>query len=68
MEEIYELEAAKLQQCVESKAKVLIYVTNGYQIRGRIVDFDGNVIVVRADGLEQMVYRHAVSTIALPKA
>lgn len=68
MEEIYELEAAKLQRCVESKTHVTIYTINGFQIHCRVVDFDRNVIVVTENGAEKMVYRHAVSTITIPKA
>ena len=67
MEEIYELEAAKLQRCVESKAQVVLYTTNGYQMRCVVVDFDRNVIVIEGNGAEKVVYRHAVSTITMPK-
>lgn len=68
MEDIYELEAAKLRRCVESKKEITIYTINGYQIRCRMVGFDRNVIAVMEDGAEKMVYRHAVSTITIPKA
>ena len=67
MKEIYEVEEKKLRHCVESKAEVVIYMGNGYQVHGRILAFDRNVIIAESNGREQMVYRHAVSTIALPK-
>jgi host factor-I protein len=47
---------------------VTIFLTNGFQIRGQIKAFDAYVIIVEADGKQQMVYKHAVSTIVPLKA
>ena len=50
-------------------APVVLYTMNGFQIRGEIVDFD-DVTVLVEDGAKkqtQMVYKHALSTIALPQ-
>lgn len=51
----------------EAKAEqtfVVIYTINGFQIRGVIVDFDELAILVDSGVKKQMVYKHAVSTIA----
>jgi host factor-I protein len=42
---------------------VTIYLTSGFQIRGVIRSFDSYVIIVESDGKQQMVYKHAISTI-----
>jgi host factor-I protein len=42
---------------------VTIFLTNGFQIRGLIKAYDAYVIIVEADGKQQMVYKHAISTI-----
>jgi len=42
---------------------VTIYLTSGFQIRGILKAFDNYVIVVETDGKQQMVYKHAISTI-----
>jgi host factor-I protein len=42
---------------------VTIYLTSGFQIRGLIRNFDAYVIIVESDGKQQMVYKHAISTI-----
>lgn len=42
---------------------VTIFLTNGFQIRGNIRAFDNYVIIVDSEGKQQMVYKHAVSTI-----
>jgi host factor-I protein len=47
---------------------VTIFLTNGFQIRGQIKAFDAYVLIVEADGKQQMVYKHAVSTIIPLKA
>ena len=47
---------------------ITIYLTSGFQIRGTIKAFDNYVIVVETDGKEQMVYKHAISTVVPTKA
>jgi len=43
---------------------VTIFLTNGFQIRGKVSAFDAYVIIVEVDGKQQMVYKHAISTVA----
>jgi len=40
-----------------------IYLTSGFQLRGIIRNFDAYVILLESDGKQQMVYKHAISTI-----
>jgi host factor-I protein len=48
---------------------VTVFLTNGFQIRGQIKAFDAYVIIVEAEGgKQQMVYKHAISTIIPLKA
>ena len=35
---------------------------NGFQMRGVITGFDAFVILLQSDGKQQMIYKHAVST------
>jgi host factor-I protein len=42
---------------------VTIYLTSGFQIRGLIRNFDAYVVIVESDGKQQMVYKHAISTV-----
>ena len=41
-----------------------IYLTSGFQIRGSIIAFDNYVVIIESDNKQQMVYKHAISTIA----
>ena len=43
---------------------VTVFLTSGFQLRGLIRAFDNYVIVLDTDGKQQMVYKHAISTIA----
>ena len=42
---------------------VTIFLTNGFQIRGVVRGFDNFTVVVDSDGKQQLIYKHAVSTI-----
>ncbi len=45
-------------------ARVTVFLMNGYQLRGVIAAFDPYVVVVNSDGRQQVIYKHAISTIS----
>ena len=46
-----------------SETPVTVFLVNGFQMRGEIRGFDNFVVLVDADGKQQMIYKHAISTI-----
>ncbi len=48
--------------------QVTVFLVNGFQLRGMITGFDSFVVTVDSDGRQQMVYKHAISTIIPAKA
>ena len=40
------------------------FLMNGFQMRGIITGFDAFVVVLDSDGRQQIIYKHAISTIA----
>jgi host factor-I protein len=42
---------------------VSIYLVNGIKLQGNIESFDSFVVVLCNNGVNQMVYKHAISTI-----
>ena len=44
------------------KLPVTMFLMNGFQMRGTIAGFDAFVVVL--DGRQQIIYKHAISTIA----
>ena len=47
----------------KSKVNVTIFLVNGYQLRGQIVGYDSFVVVLMTDSRQQVIYKHAISTI-----
>jgi host factor-I protein len=43
---------------------VNIYLTDGFQIRGAVKGFDNFTVILESDNKQQLVYKHAISTIA----
>ena len=43
---------------------VTVFLINGFQLRGVIRGFDAFVVMVDSEGKQQMIYKHAISTIA----
>ena len=43
---------------------VIIYLVNWFQIRGLVRGFDNFTVIIENDGKQQLVYKHAISTIA----
>jgi host factor-I protein len=42
---------------------ITVFLVNGYQIKGYVKGFDSYTIVLDADEKQQLVYKHAISTI-----
>ena len=47
----------------KEKSDVTVFLTNGFQIKGVIKGYDNFVLILDTDGKQQMIYKHAVSTI-----
>ena len=52
-----------LNQVRKERLPITIYLVNGFQIKGLVKGFDSYIIVIESDGKQQMIYKHAVSTI-----
>ena len=46
------------------KVPVTMFLMNGFQMRGTITGFDAFVVILDSDGKQQVIYKHAISTIA----
>ena len=47
---------------------VTMFLMNGFQMRGVITGFDAFVVILESDGKQQVIYKHAISTIAPQRA
>jgi len=57
-----------LNQVRKEHVAVTIYLTNGFQLKGMVKGFDNFTVILEAEGKQQMVYKHAISTISPIKA
>ena len=46
------------------KVPETVFLMNGFQMRGIITGFDAFVVVLDSDGKQQVIYKHAISTVA----
>jgi host factor-I protein len=52
-----------LNQVRKDKITVVVYLTNGFQLKGSVRGFDNFIVILEAEGKQQMIYKHAISTI-----
>jgi len=52
-----------LNKVRKENKEVSIYLINGYQIKGTIKGFDNYVIIMESGEKQQLIYKHAISTI-----
>ena len=64
MQKTNNLQELFLLRARSTRANVTVFLMNGYQIRGQITGFDAFVVVLDSDGRQQIIYKHAISTIA----
>lgn len=57
-----------LNQVRKEHIPVTIYLTNGFQLRGMVKGFDNFTVVLDSEGKQQLVYKHAISTVSPMKA
>ena len=57
-----------LQDCFLNEIRrehqlVTVFLMNGFQMKGVITGFDSFVVCLVSDGRQQMIYKHAMSTV-----
>lgn len=52
-----------LSRARQGRIGVTVFLMNGYQLRGLIAGFDAFVVILMTDGKQQVIYKHAISTI-----
>ncbi|WP_330666407.1 RNA chaperone Hfq [Vallitalea sp.] len=52
-----------LNQVRKDKTTVVVYLTNGFQLKGLVKGFDNFIVILETEGKQQMIYKHAISTV-----
>ena len=63
MQKTNNLQDLFLTRLNRTRANVTFFLMNGYQLRGQVAGFDAFVVFLITDGKQQMIYKHAISTI-----
>ncbi len=63
MSDAVNLQEAILSEVRRDKVPVTLFLMNGFQLRGTVTGFDSFVVVLLSEGKQQMIYKHAISTL-----
>ena len=63
MSDTMNLQEAILKEVCRDRVPVTMFLMNGFQLRGFVTGFDSFVVVLVSDGKQQMIYKHAISTL-----
>lgn len=63
MQKTQNLQDIFLNQVRREKQVVTMFLMNGFQMHGTVKGFDGFTVILDSDGKQQLIYKHAISTI-----
>ena len=52
-----------LNQARKTGMPLTLFLMNGFQLRGNVTGFDSFTVVLDSEGKQQLIYKHAISTI-----
>ena len=52
-----------LNELRKERQLVTVFLMNGFQMKGVITGFDSFVVTLVSEGRQQMIYKHAISTV-----
>jgi host factor-I protein len=52
----------------KEKTNITIYLMSGVKLTGRIRSFDKYSVVLETNNQEQLIFKHAISTVVMPKS
>ena len=62
------LQDSFLNRARAERVPVTMFLMNGFQLRGVLRAFDNFTVVLDSDGKQQLIYKHAISTIVPERA
>ena len=63
MQKTQNLQDYFLNRLRHDRQAVTLFLMNGFQLHGTIKSFDGFTVVLDSEGKQQMIYKHAISTV-----
>ena len=56
-----------MNQARKESISVVVHLVNGFQIKGTVKGFDNFTVIIDNMGKQQLIYKHAISTITPTK-
>lgn len=67
MQKTQNLQDLFLNQARRDRSVITMFLMNGFQLHGIVRGFDSFTVVLESDGKQQLIYKHAISTVVPPK-
>ena len=67
MSKAINLQDLLLNQLRKDRIVVTVFLTNGFQIKGTVRGFDNFVVLLESEGKQNLIYKHAISTVCPTK-
>ena len=67
MQKVQNLQDLFLNQARRERSQITMFLMNGFQLHGIVRGFDSFTVVLESDGKQQLIYKHAISTVVPPK-
>ena len=56
-----------LNQARRERSVITMFLMNGFQLHGVVRGFDNFTVVLDSDGKQQLIHKHAISTVVPPR-
>ena len=67
MQKTKDLQSAFLDRARRERLTVTMFLMNGFQLHGVVRGFDGFTVILDSEGKQQLIYKHAISTVVPPR-
>ena len=67
MQKAQNLQDLFLNQARRERSVITMFLMNGFQLHGVVRGFDNFTVVLDSDGKQQLIYKHAISTVVPPR-
>lgn len=64
MSKTFDIQEKTLKLLKDSQEEITVILLNGFQIQAKIEGYDNFSILLNSGGKQQLIYKHAISTIA----
>ena len=62
--EVVNLQERFLNVIRTKRIPATFYLVNGFQLKGTVISFDSYTVLIESNGTEELLFKHAISTIA----